>query len=112
MTPIHRCGALLSLTLTALVPLNAQKPLDPTTPLVSPLKSAERSVSCGTTILSGKPLDPSIAKRLPAGNFTMHVERPTVCRADNLLAASRVPRGVPPSREFLNRLPTFAGPQR
>ena len=108
-----RFGLVLSLTFTALVTLSAQRPGDPTVPLVSPLKSAERSVICGTTILSGSAaLDPTIAKRLPPGNFTMRVARPKVC-GDNSRAAnaSRFPPAGS-SDDIRNRLPTFLGPKR
>ena len=75
MTSSCRFGLILSLAFTALAPLSAQKPADPTAPL--PLKAPERSVVCGTTILSGNAaLDPAIAKPQPTGTFSMRVIQP------------------------------------
>ena len=108
-----RFGLVLSQAVTALAPLSAQRPGDPTVPLVSPLKSAERSVICGTTILSGgAALDPTIAKRLPPGNFTMLVARPKMCGNNN--PAPRASRVLPAgnSDDIRNRLPMFLGPKR
>ena len=107
-----RFGLVLSLTFTVLAPVGAQRP-DPTIPLTPPLKSAERSVICGTTILSGNTaLDPTIGKRLPPGNFTMRVARPRMC-ADNSRAsnAPRFPTAGTPD-DIKNRLPMFLGPRR
>jgi hypothetical protein len=109
-----RFGLVLSLAFSALTPLAAQTPRDPTLPLVSPLESTGRSVICGTTILSGNAaVDPTIAKRLPPGNFTMLIAQPKMCRDNGPLAsnASQLPAAGKPS-DFLNRLPTFLGPKR
>ena len=112
MTLIHRLGLLFSLTVTALAPLSAQQPPDRAIPLASPLKSAQRWLVCGTTILSGNEVDRHIATPLPAGTFTMRVEQPTLCRDNNLTAASPMVRRAPATGVFVNRLPTFLGPRR
>jgi len=107
-----RFGLVLSLTFTVLAPVGAQKP-DPTVPLTPPLKSAERSVICGTTILSGSAAsDPTFAKRPSPGNFTMRVARPKMC-GDNSRAsnASRF-RPAATADDIKNRLPMFLGPKR
>jgi hypothetical protein len=109
----YRVGLVVILTVSILVPLSAQRPGDPTVALIPSLKSADRSVICGTTILSGgAALDPTIGKRLPPGNFTMHVVRPKMC-GDNS-RASNAPRFPPAgtSDDIKNRLPMFFGPKR
>jgi hypothetical protein len=101
----NRCGLLLSLTLGSVLPLHAQNPPTESTPPSKPLSPAvERSVVCGMTILSGRTaVDPKIERRPPAGNFTTRVLPRTTC-VDQVR--------LPPSNEFLNRLPTFLGPKR
>jgi hypothetical protein len=110
-----RFGLLFSLTFTALAaPLSAQTPADPTSPLVSPLKSAERSVVCGLTILSPSVvMDTAMARPVPPGNFSMRVAQPKVCSENKPLAfnAPGFPAAGKPGG-FLNRLPTFLGPKR
>jgi hypothetical protein len=98
-----RFGLLLSLLLSAMTPL-AQTPRDPTSPLALP----QRSVVCGMTILSGATTpDSRMARRPPAGVFTMRVPQPTMCRDE-----SRGPSAKEMPKDFLNRLPTFLGPKR
>jgi len=106
-----RFGPIVSLTIIALAPLSAQKPADPTAPLLP--KTPERSVVCGTTILSGNASDSTMAKSPPPGNFTMRVIQPKTCSANNASAAigSRYPQVLNPG-DLLNRLPTFLGPKR
>ena len=114
MMSTGRFGLLLSLTLTALAPLSAQQPIDPTGPLVSPLKATEHSVICGTMIFSPNgAMDAAMAKRVPPGNFSMRVVQPRTCSAGQSQALNAPPSpaaGKP--GEFLNRLPTFLGPKR
>jgi hypothetical protein len=99
-----RFGLLLSLFLSAMAPL-AQTPRDPARPLAL---SPQRSVVCGMTILSGATTpDSRMAKRPPAGVFTMRVPQPTMCRDE-----SRAPSAKEMPKDFLNRLPTFLGPKR
>ena len=99
-----RFGLPLTMTLCALVPLSAQRPADPTGPLILP---AEPSVSCGMTILSGlRSVDPKMAKPLPRGEFTLQTRRPAVCRDMSRLPALKDGKDLP------HRLPTFLGPNR
>jgi len=111
MRSIFRCGLVVNLTIMTLAPLRAQKPADPTAPLL--LRTPERSVVCGTTILSGNAMDSTMAKSPPPGNFTMRVIQPKACSANNASAAnaSRYPQDVNPG-DLLKRLPTFLGPKR
>jgi len=112
MRSMFRCGLVVSLTITTLAPLGAQKPADPTAPLL--LKAPERSVVCGTTVLSGNAaLDSTMAKALPPGNFTMRVIQPKSCSTNNASAAgaSKYPQAIKPGN-WLDRLPTFLGPKR
>ena len=106
-----RFGLIVSLTITMLAPLGAQEPANPTAPLL--LKAPERSVVCGTTILSGAALDSTMAKAPPPGNFTMRVIQPKSCSTNNASAAgaSRYPQAIKPG-DWLDRLPTFLGPKR
>ena len=107
-----RFGPIVTLTIIALAPLSAQKQADPTAPLS--LKAPERSVVCGTTILSGNAaLDSTIAKSPPPGNFTLRVIQPKTCSTNNASAANgaRYPKAVHPG-DLPNRLPTFLGPTR
>jgi hypothetical protein len=113
MTSTGRFGLLLSLTFTALAPLSAQQPIDPTRPLASLLKATGRSVVCGTTIFSPNvAMDAAIAKRVPPGDFTMRVARPKVCGTDETTAAANGTRFAPAFKPGENRLPTFLGPKR
>ena len=114
MLATRRFGVLISLAFTALAPLAAQKPTDPTGPLASPLKATERSVVCGTMILSPNvATDALMGKPVPTGNFSMRVVQPRMCGDNKRLAfdAPRFPAAGKPG-EFLNRLPTFLGPKR
>ena len=55
-----RFGLLLIMTLSAISPLSAQRPVDPTRPLFSP---PEPSISCGMTIFPGRhSVDPGMPK--------------------------------------------------
>ena len=102
-----RFGLLLGFTLCAVSPLAAQRPMDPTRPLISPPKAPERSVVCGMTIVQGNPaLDAKMAKTPPPGDFTLQVRKPAVCRDLARLPALRNLRDLP------DRLPTFLGPRR
>ena len=111
MRSMFRCGLVVNLTIMTLAPLSAQKPADPTAPLVP--KASEPPVVCGTTILSGNAALDTMAKAPPPGNFTMRVIQPKTCSANNAFAAngSRYPQDLNPG-DLLNRLPTFLGPKR
>jgi hypothetical protein len=92
------------MTLCALSPLSAQRPVDSTHPLISP---AAPSMSCGMTILPGRrSVDPRMAKTPPRGDFTLQTRRPEVCRDMSLLPALKDGKDLP------HRLPTFLGPNR
>jgi hypothetical protein len=102
-----RFGQLVGLMLAIVAPLSAQRPRDPTLPLISPPISTKPSIVCGMTIFSGKAaLDPKMPKTPPPGNFTMRVPTPTICRD-----MSRVPP-LKDLKDLPNRLPTFLGPKR
>jgi len=92
------------MTFCALSPLSAQRPADPTAPLFSP---AERSISCGMTIFSGRrAADPKMARTPPQGQFTLQTRQPTVCRDMSRLPALKDLKDLP------GRLPTFLGPKQ
>jgi hypothetical protein len=107
MTFTCRFGIWLAVILASASPLSAQKPADPTHPLISPPSATEPSILCGMTIFSGKPaLDPKMPKSPPPGNFTMRVQTPTICRAISWLSPLKDLKDLP------NKLPTFLGPRR
>lgn len=99
-----RCGWLLGVTLCFNVQLSAQRPVDPTRPLISP---PEPSIVCGMTILPvPHAVDEKMSKTPPSGQFNLQVRTPSVCRDMSRL---------PPLRtrdDLRNRLPTFLGPKR
>jgi hypothetical protein len=102
-----RLGVAFGVMVVAVSPLTAQKPRDPTLPLISPQIPTEPSVVCGMTIFSGNAaLDPKMPKAPPPGNFTMRVRTPPVCRDMSRLPALKDLKDLP------NRLPTFLGPRR
>jgi len=99
-----RFGLPLMMTLCALSPLSAQRPADPTRPLISP---AAPSISCGMTIFPGRrSVDPKMAKTPPRGEFTLQARTPAVCRDMSRLPALKDGKDLP------HRLPTFLGPNR
>jgi hypothetical protein len=100
-------GHWLSLTLVVVSPLMAQKPRDPTLPLISPPTTTEPSILCGMTIFAGNgALDPKMPKTPPPGNFTLRGRTPLVCRDTSRLPPLKDLKNLP------NRLPTFLGPRR
>jgi hypothetical protein len=107
MTSICRFGQWLSLPLVVVASISAQRPRDPTLPLILPPTSPTRSVVCGLTIFSGgTAVDPKMPKSPPPGNFTLHVATPTICRDLSHLPALKDLKDLP------NRLPMFLGPKR
>lgn len=97
-------GLLTILTLSAVSPLNAQRPVDNTRPLFSP---PEPSISCGMRIFPGdRSVDPKLSKAPPRGDFTLLSRRPALCRDMSRLLPLRNAKDLP------GRLPTFFGPNR
>jgi hypothetical protein len=101
-----RVGLTLGLIACGMSPAAAQSPVDPTRPLLA-TPTPEPSFLCGMTIVPAPPaVDQKMSKTSPAGNFTLQVHQPPVCRD-----MSRAP-ALSSSRNLRNRLPWFLGPKR
>jgi hypothetical protein len=99
-----RFGFVLGSIFCAIAPLSAQAPVDPTRPLVAP---PEPSIVCGMRIFPGqRAVDGKMPRTPPAGNFTLQVRVPRVCRDMSRLPPLKDLNNLP------NRLPTFLGPKR
>ena len=98
-----RFGFVLALILCAMALLTGQAP-DPTRPLFA---LTEPSVVCGMRIFPGRrEVDERMTRTPPAGNFTLQLREPRVCRDMSRLPPLKDLNNLP------NRLPTFLGPKR
>ena len=101
-----RVGLTLGLIVCAMSPAAAQSPVEPNRPLLA-APTAEPAFLCGMTIVPAPPaVDQKMSKTSPAGNFTLQVREPRLCRD-----MSRGPARSS-SSNLRNRLPWFLGPKR
>jgi hypothetical protein len=100
--PMRFLSRVLGVILITVSGVSAQKPIDPTVPLISP---REPSIACNMTMSTARRHRTRSNKQPPILFFTP-LPRRTVCRDMSSLPPLRDSRDLP------GRLPTFSGPRR